>query len=51
MPKPIVAERQGAAAAAVIAATGYPHAAEARIYLLPDTERPARMSALIEGGS
>jgi diadenosine tetraphosphatase ApaH/serine/threonine PP2A family protein phosphatase len=37
------------AAAAAIAATGYPRAAEATTYLFPDPERPARLSALIEG--
>jgi putative phosphoesterase len=36
------------AAGAAIAATGYPRAAEAATYLIPDPERPARMSALIE---
>jgi len=35
-------------AVAAIAATGYPKAAEAEIYLRPDAERPARISALIE---
>ena len=38
-----------AAAAAAIAVTGYPRAAELATYLIPDPERPARMSALIEG--
>ena len=37
------------AAAAAIAATGYPRTAEALSYLIPDPERPARTSALIEG--
>jgi putative phosphoesterase len=37
------------AAAAAITATGYPKAAEAVTYLAPDPERPARLSALIEG--
>jgi predicted phosphodiesterase len=37
------------AAAAAIAGTGYPRAAEAATYLIADPERPARMSALIEG--
>jgi predicted phosphodiesterase len=37
------------AAAAAIAATGYPRAAEAATYLTSDPERPDRMSALIEG--
>lgn len=37
------------AAAAAIAASGYPKAGEAVTYLTPDPERPARMSALIEG--
>jgi putative phosphoesterase len=37
------------AAAAAIAATGYPRAAEALTYLAPDPERPERLSALIEG--
>jgi len=39
------------AAAAAIVATGYPKAEEATTYLspIPDPERPARMSALIEG--
>jgi len=39
------------AAAAAIIATGYPKAEEATTYLspIPDPERPARMSALIEG--
>jgi putative phosphoesterase len=37
------------AAAAAIAATGYPRAAEAVTYLMPDPDRPARLSALIEG--
>src|SRR5439155_8776632 len=36
------------AAAAAIAATGYPRAADALTYLQPDPERPARLSALIE---
>jgi putative phosphoesterase len=36
-------------AVAAIAATGYPKAAEAESYLRPDAERPARISALIEG--
>jgi predicted phosphodiesterase len=37
------------AAARAIAATGHPRAAEVTAYLRPDPERPARMSALIEG--
>jgi hypothetical protein len=37
------------AAAAAIHATGYPRAADYVTYLAPDPERPARMSALIEG--
>ena len=37
------------AAATAIAATGYPRATEAKSYLIADSERPARMSALIEG--
>jgi diadenosine tetraphosphatase ApaH/serine/threonine PP2A family protein phosphatase len=37
------------AAAAAIAATGYPRADEAASYLTRDPGRPARMSALIEG--
>jgi hypothetical protein len=37
------------AAAAAFAATGYPRAAEAATYLVADSERPARLSALIEG--
>jgi hypothetical protein len=36
-------------ATAAIAATGYPKAADALTYLLPDAERPERISALIEG--
>ena len=36
-------------AIAAIAATGYPKAGEAESYLRPDAERPARISALIEG--
>ena len=36
-------------AAATIAATGYPRAAEFVTYLTADPERPARLSALIEG--
>jgi putative phosphoesterase len=39
------------AAVATIAATGYPRAAEAVQYLLPDPERPDRLTALIEHGS
>jgi diadenosine tetraphosphatase ApaH/serine/threonine PP2A family protein phosphatase len=37
------------AAIAAIAATGYPRAQEAASYLVPDAERPDRISALIEG--
>jgi putative phosphoesterase len=37
------------AAAAAIAASGYPRAADAAAYLVADPDRPARMSALIEG--
>jgi predicted phosphodiesterase len=36
-------------AVAAIAATGYPRATEVLAYLAPDPERPARMSAQIEG--
>lgn len=38
-----------AAALEAIAATEYPRAAEASTYLLPDPDRPDRLSALIEG--
>jgi hypothetical protein len=37
------------AATAAILATGYPRAGEHLTYLQPDAERPARLSALIEG--
>jgi diadenosine tetraphosphatase ApaH/serine/threonine PP2A family protein phosphatase len=37
------------AASVAITATGYPRAADAVTYLVPDPDRPARMSALIEG--
>ena len=37
------------AAAAAIAASGYPRAADVLTYLQPDPERPYRLSALIEG--
>lgn len=37
------------AAAAAILASGYPRAADYVTYLQPDPERPARLSALIEG--
>jgi diadenosine tetraphosphatase ApaH/serine/threonine PP2A family protein phosphatase len=36
------------AAAAAIAGTGYPRADDLTTYLLPDPERPDRMSRLIE---
>ena len=36
-------------ALAEIAASGYPRAGDASLYLLPDPERPERLSALIEG--
>lgn len=36
-------------AAGAIAATGYPRAADAVVYLRPDPDRPERLSALIEG--
>jgi putative phosphoesterase len=39
------------AAIAAILATGYPKADEAVAYVRPDPERPARLSALIEGPS
>ena len=37
------------AAVAAFLATGYPKVAEVGAYVRADTERPARMSALIEG--
>ncbi len=39
------------AAISAIMATGYPKADEVVMYLTPDAERPARISALIEGSS